>query len=173
VKGRLPVSSSTSHATGVAARIAGMQTGQSRRSRRSVALVGRRSCQSACPRHPHEQMLARWDARSCGDAPGTWTFHPISYADDEQRNVALGAYICWKGSRHSVPWHCAGKEVSGAGTRVPLGRDPLSAERIAAHAPAMSHHQVITPQAPAFTPPMSSSPISRWPRRLALNLPPT
>ncbi len=31
--------------------------------------------------------------------------------DDEQRKVARDAYVSWNGSRYSVPWRHAGKEV--------------------------------------------------------------
>jgi hypothetical protein len=31
--------------------------------------------------------------------------------DDEQRKVARDAYMLWNGSRYSVPWQYAGKEV--------------------------------------------------------------
>ena len=33
------------------------------------------------------------------------------YRDDEQRKVARDAYVSWQGSRYSVPWQYAGKEV--------------------------------------------------------------
>ena len=33
------------------------------------------------------------------------------YVDDELRKVARDAYVAWRGSRYSVPWEYAGKEV--------------------------------------------------------------
>ena len=63
--------------------------------------------------------------------------------DDEQRKVARDAYVCWKGSRYSVPWHYAGKEVwvRDHGLSVEVR---YSAERIAVHTPAKSRHQTVT-----------------------------
>jgi hypothetical protein len=37
------------------------------------------------------------------------------YMDDEQRKVACDAYVSWQGSRYSVPWLFAGKEVGVRG----------------------------------------------------------
>jgi hypothetical protein len=65
------------------------------------------------------------------------------YVDDELRKVARDAYVAWQGSRYSVPWEYAGKEVwvreCGGDIEVRYG-----AERIAAHAPAPGRHQVVT-----------------------------
>ncbi len=65
------------------------------------------------------------------------------YVDDELRKVARDAYVAWQGSRYSVPWEYAGKEVwvreCGRDIEVRYG-----AERIAAHAPAVRQHQVVT-----------------------------
>ncbi len=58
---------------------------------------------------------------------------PYPYMDDEQRKVARDAYVSWRGSRYSVPWLYAGKEVwvrdHGQYVEVRYG-----AERIAVHA---------------------------------------
>jgi len=68
---------------------------------------------------------------------------PYPYMDDEQRKVARDAYVSWRGSRYSVPWLYAGKEVwvrdQGRYVEVRYG-----AERIAVHAQAVRHHQVVT-----------------------------
>ena len=63
--------------------------------------------------------------------------------DDEQRKVARDAYVSWYGSRYSVPWQYAGKEVWVRDH----GRDVevrYSSERIALHAQAVRHHQIVT-----------------------------
>jgi len=90
----------------------------------------------------HEQVLARW-----GEERGN--LQPVNgrlaypYRDDEQRKVARDAYVSWQGSRYSVPWKYAGKEVwlreHGGEVEVRYG-----AERIALHAPAANRHQVVT-----------------------------
>jgi hypothetical protein len=36
---------------------------------------------------------------------------PHPYVDDELRKVARDAYVSWQGSRYSVPWLYAGKQV--------------------------------------------------------------
>ena len=68
---------------------------------------------------------------------------PYPYMDDEQRKVARDAYVSWQGSRYSVPWQYAGKEVwvrdQGRYVEVRYG-----AERIAVHCQAVRRHQVVT-----------------------------
>jgi hypothetical protein len=65
------------------------------------------------------------------------------YCDDEQRKLARDAYVSWQGSRYSVPWKYAGKEVwvreQGREVEVRYG-----AERIALHARATVRHRVVT-----------------------------
>jgi hypothetical protein len=65
------------------------------------------------------------------------------YADDEQRKVARDAYVSWQGSRYSVPWRFAGKEVwvcqQSCDVEIRHG-----AELIARHAPAATRHQIVT-----------------------------
>jgi transposase len=65
------------------------------------------------------------------------------YVDDELRKVARDAYVSWRGSRYSVPWQYAGKDVwiceCDGEIEVRYGAD-----RIASHAPAAKRHQVIT-----------------------------
>jgi len=90
----------------------------------------------------HEQVLARW-----GEERGN--LQPVNgrpaypYRDDEQRKVARDAYVSWQGSRYSVPWQYAGKEVwvreHEGGVEVRYG-----VERIASHEQAATLHQVIT-----------------------------
>jgi hypothetical protein len=68
---------------------------------------------------------------------------PYPYVDDEQRKVARDAYVSWRGSRYSVPWQYAGREVwvreSGCDIEIRHGAD-----LIARHVPAVRVHQVIT-----------------------------
>jgi transposase len=90
----------------------------------------------------HEQVLARWEEEQK-------TLQLINgrpaypYRDDEQRKVARDAYVSWQGSRYSVPWQYAGKEVwvreEGGDVEVRYGAD-----RIAMHAPAAKRHQIVT-----------------------------
>ncbi len=90
----------------------------------------------------HEQVLIRWEEDRVRLQPVN---HRASYPyrDDEQRKVARDAYVSWQGSRYSVPWQYAGKEVwvrdQGGEVEVRYG-----AERIAAHAPAARRHQIVT-----------------------------
>ena len=90
----------------------------------------------------HEQVLLRFDE-------DLFAMQPIDgrpsypYMDDEQRKVARDAYVSWQGSRYSVPWLYAGKEVwvRGLGGQVEVRH---GAERIAVHDRAMRRHLVIT-----------------------------
>ena len=90
----------------------------------------------------HEQVLLRWDGdqfhmQSCVGRP------PYPYSGDEPHKVARDAYVSWQGSRYSVPWIYAGKEVSvreeASQIEVRYG-----GERVAMHAQATGKHQVIT-----------------------------
>jgi hypothetical protein len=89
-----------------------------------------------------EQVLLRWDGdqfhmQSCQGRT------PYPYAEDESRKVARDAYVSWLGSRYSVPWVYAGKEVS-----VRQEADQVevryAGERIATHQRAIRPHQLIT-----------------------------
>jgi transposase len=90
----------------------------------------------------HEQVLLRFDE-------DLFSMQPIDgrpaypYMDDEQRKVARDAYVSWQGSRYSVPWLFAGKEVwvRGLDGRVEVRH---GAERIAVHDRAMRRHLVVT-----------------------------
>jgi transposase len=90
----------------------------------------------------HEQVMARWDADRAAMHPVNRR-PPYPYMDDEQRKVARDAYVSWKGSRYSVPWTYAGKEV-WVRDHGPSVEVRYSAERIAVHAPAPRRHQVVT-----------------------------
>ena len=90
----------------------------------------------------HEQVLIRWEQ----DRVNLQPVHgrpAYPYRDDEQRKVARDAYVSWQGSRYSVPWQYAGKEVwvreQGGNVEVRYG-----AERIAWHAQTAKRHQVVT-----------------------------
>jgi len=90
----------------------------------------------------HEHVMSRWPAdyaamHAIDGRP------PYPYTDDEQRKVARDAYVSWKGSRYSVPWRYAGKEV-WVRDHGPSVEVRYSTERIAVHAPATRRHQVIT-----------------------------
>ncbi len=90
----------------------------------------------------HEQILLRWDEDQFAMQPVNGRL-PYPYMDDEQRKVARDAYVSWQGSRYSVPWEYAGKEVwvrdYGRDVEVRYG-----AERIAVHGQAVRRHQIIT-----------------------------
>ena len=90
----------------------------------------------------HEQVMVRWEADRAAMHPVNGR-SPYPYMDDEQRKVARDAYVSWKGSRYSVPWHYAGKEV-WVRDHGPSVEIRYSAERIAVHAPATTRHQVVT-----------------------------
>src|SRR6516162_6681804 len=90
----------------------------------------------------HEQVMVRWEAdRTAMHAVDGRP--PYPYMDDEQRKVARDAYVSWKGSRYSVPWRYAGKEV-WVRDHGPSVEIRYSAERIAVHSPAARRHQVVT-----------------------------
>jgi hypothetical protein len=90
----------------------------------------------------HEQVLIRWDEDQFAMQPVNGR-PPYPYMDEEQRKVACDAYVSWHGSRYSVPWLYAGKEVwvldQGRYVEVRHG-----GERIALHVQAVTQHQVVT-----------------------------
>jgi transposase len=90
----------------------------------------------------HQQVLLRWDEDQFAMQPVNGR-PPYPYLDEEQRKVARDAYVSWLGSRYSVPWNYAGKEVwvqeVGHSVEVRYG-----SERIAVHTPAVRQHQVVT-----------------------------
>lgn len=89
----------------------------------------------------HEQVMARWDADQLALQPldGRPAY---PYVDEELRKVARDAFVHWQGSRYSVPWIYAGKEVW---VRQPAGRVEVyyGAQRIAEHPPAPRQHVVL------------------------------
>ena len=90
----------------------------------------------------HEQVAMRWQVDRFNLLPLDGR-PPYPYADDELRKVARDAYVSWQGSRYSVPWIYAGKQVwvrdhSGE-VEVHYG-----CERIAVHGQARHKHAVIT-----------------------------
>jgi transposase len=90
----------------------------------------------------HEPITARWDGDQLSLQPLDGQ-PPYPYVDDELRKVARDAYVSWRGSRYSVPWLYAGKQVwvhqRGDAVEVHYGRD-----RIAAHGQARHKHLVVT-----------------------------
>jgi transposase len=90
----------------------------------------------------HQQVLLRWDEDQFAMQPVNGR-PPYPHIDEEQRKVARDAYVSWFGSRYSVPWIYAGKEVwvqdDGRSVEVRYG-----SERIAVHTPAVRQHQVVT-----------------------------
>jgi transposase len=89
----------------------------------------------------HEQVMARWDAdqMSLQTMKGRAAY---AYLDDELRRVARDAFVSWQGSRYSVPWVYAGKEVwvreRAGDVEVRYG-----AEQIAVHAQAPRKHVIM------------------------------
>jgi len=90
----------------------------------------------------HEQVMARWKADRAAMHPVSGR-PPYPYMDDEQRKVTRDAYVSWNGSRYSVPWRYAGKEV-WVRDHGPSVEVRYSSERIAVHTPASRRHQVVT-----------------------------
>lgn len=90
----------------------------------------------------HEQVLLRFDEDLFAIQPID-VRPPYPYMDEEQRKVARDVYVSWQGSRYSVPWIYAGKEVwvRDHGDQVEVRH---GAERIAVHERAMRRHLVIT-----------------------------
>jgi transposase len=90
----------------------------------------------------HQQVLLRWDEDQFAMLPVNGR-PDYPYMDDEQRKVARDAYVSWRGSRYSVPWQYAGREVwvreDGSDIEVHCGAD-----RIAVHPEAVMRHQTVT-----------------------------
>jgi transposase len=89
----------------------------------------------------YEQPAARWEAEREHLQP-IGNRAPYPYGDDELRRVARDAYVSWQGSRYSVPWQYAGKDVW---VHERIGRVEVhhGAERIAVHEHA-GRHRVVT-----------------------------
>jgi transposase len=89
----------------------------------------------------HECVKERWDADQRTLSPTAGRL-PYPHVDDELRKVARDAYVAWQGSRYSVPWQYAGKEVwvreHGHDVEVRYNAGP-----IATHRPAARRHEVV------------------------------
>jgi len=92
----------------------------------------------------HEVVMARWDADPFALQPLAGR-PPYPYVDEELRKVARDAFVHWQGSRYSVPWIYAGKEVW---VRQQEGRVEVhyGERRIAEHPPAPRKHMVMLQQ---------------------------
>lgn len=92
----------------------------------------------------HEVVMARWDADQFALQPLDGR-PPYPYVDEELRKVARDAFVHWQGSRYSVPWIYAGKEVW---VRQQEGRVEVhyGSRRIAEHQPAPRKHVVMLQQ---------------------------
>jgi hypothetical protein len=90
----------------------------------------------------HEQVLVGWQEDQARLQPIDGRA-PYPYRDDEQRRVARDAYVSWQGSRYSVPWQHAGKDVwvheQNNTIEIRSG-----SQRIALHARASKRHRVVT-----------------------------
>jgi transposase len=90
----------------------------------------------------HEQVSARWSVDRCS-LQSLAGRPPYAWVDDELRKVARDAYVSWQGSRYSVPWTYAGKQVwvreRAGDVEVHYG-----CERIAIHGQAPGRHAVVT-----------------------------
>jgi transposase len=89
----------------------------------------------------HQAVQARWDADQCSLQPVAGKL-PYPYRDEELRKVARDGYVSWQGSRYSVPWIYAGKEVwvHGRGGSVAIH---YGDRRIAEHGEAPRRHVVV------------------------------
>jgi transposase len=89
-----------------------------------------------------EQVLLRFDEDQFAMQPVNQRAD-YPYVDEEPRKVARDAYVAWKGSRYSVPWEYAGRQVHirecGNEMEVLWG-----STRIATHTLVAGGHQVVT-----------------------------
>lgn len=89
----------------------------------------------------HEHILGAWEAERS-------SLHvldgrpPYPYVDEELRRVARDAFVSWQGSRYSVPWAYAGREVwvraRGGQVEVRYG-----ATEIARHTESVRKHMIV------------------------------
>jgi len=90
----------------------------------------------------HEVVQERWQAEQ---AQLLRTDHRPSYpyVEDELRKVGRDAYVCWQGSRYSVPWQFVGRSVwvheRAGDVEVHYG-----GQKIAAHNKTLREHLTIT-----------------------------
>lgn len=68
---------------------------------------------------------------------------PYPYLDEETRKVARDAFVSWQGSRYSVPWIYAGKEVWVRERPGNLVEIRHGAHRIAEHGRAPHAHLIV------------------------------
>lgn len=68
---------------------------------------------------------------------------PYPYLDQDPRRVARDAYVAWEGSRYSVPWSFAGRQVwvRSEGERLEVRHN---GETIAEHRRARRRHEIVT-----------------------------
>jgi transposase len=89
----------------------------------------------------HTQIMAAWQAEQTSLTPLDGR-PPYPYANEELRKVARDAFVSWNGSRYSVPWEYAGKEVwvraGDSDVEVRYG-----GSQIAQHAVAMRKHMIV------------------------------
>jgi transposase len=90
----------------------------------------------------HERVWQRWEQEQASLSP-IQNRPSYPYSDEELRKVARDAYVSWQGSRYSVPWQYAGREVwvHERGEEVEVR---YNADCIARHARAQRQHQVVT-----------------------------
>lgn len=89
----------------------------------------------------HQTVEARWDADQFSLQPVAGK-PPYPFVDDELRKVARDGFVNWQGSRYSVPWIYAGKEVwvRGRGGSVEIH---YGDQRIAGHGEAARRHLIV------------------------------
>lgn len=89
----------------------------------------------------HEQPVSRWKTE-CAQLHSVGNRPPYPNAEEETRRVARDAYVSWQGSRYSVPWRYAGRDVwvCEHDGRVQIY---FGAETIAIHE-RTGRHQVVT-----------------------------
>jgi transposase len=68
---------------------------------------------------------------------------PYPYLDQELRKVARDAFVDWRGSRYSVPWSYAGKQVWVREKDSGLVEVHYGDRRIAEHAQAPGRHRIV------------------------------
>jgi transposase len=90
----------------------------------------------------HERVSNRWAAeRNSMQSPVGLPDYP--YADEQTRKVARDAFVNWNGSRYSVPWQYAGKEVWVRPQQDGTVEVRYGGQRIAQHLEAEGKHQVM------------------------------
>jgi hypothetical protein len=90
----------------------------------------------------HERVSSRWAAeRNSMQSPVGRPAYP--YADEQTRKVARDAFVNWNGSRYSVPWQYAGKEVWVRPQQDGTVEVRYGGQRIAQHLAAEGKHQVM------------------------------